>query len=65
MKKYPTKYFKLALALSLKKFISHVGLIIILNHFIEENNLKDTYNTLDNIVLDKKLYKYGTSLVDM
>ena len=55
VRKYENKYFKEAIKLSLKKqeFISRVGLIIILNHFINKDNLDIIYNTLNKINSDK------------
>ena len=55
VEKYEEKYFKEAIKLALEKseFISRVGLIIILNHFIAKDNLKDIYDTLNKIKSDK------------
>ena len=55
VRKYEEKYFQEAIKLSLNKeeFLSRVGLIIILNHFINENNLKDIFDTLNKIQSDK------------
>ena len=55
VEKYEAKYFKEAIKLALEKseFISRVGLIIILNHFIAKDNLKDIYDTLNKIQSDK------------
>ena len=49
------KYFKIAIELSLSKgeFISRVGLIIILSHFLEETYLKEIFKVLNNIKTDK------------
>lgn len=49
------KYFRMALELSLSKeeFISRVGLITILSHFIEKNYLKEIFKILNNIQSDK------------
>lgn len=48
------KYFKLCLKLSLspKEFISRVGLISILSHYVNDNNLELIFNTLDNLKSD-------------
>ena len=48
------KYFKLCLKLSLspKEFISRVGLISILSHYVSDNNLELIFNTLDNLKSD-------------
>lgn len=53
--KNPKKYFKLAIKLSKskKEFISRVGLIILLNFFVEEEYLEDIFKTLDFISSDK------------
>jgi 3-methyladenine DNA glycosylase AlkD len=55
VKKYEDKYFKEAVKLSLseKEFISRVGLIILLNHFIKEENLEKIFDTLNKIKTDK------------
>lgn len=55
VRKYQDKYFKEAIKLckSDKEYIVRVGLIIILDHFIYENNLKDILETVDNIKSDK------------
>jgi 3-methyladenine DNA glycosylase AlkD len=55
VEKYEDKYFKEALELSLNEdeFISRVGLIILLNHFIKEENLKEIFDTLNSIKSDK------------
>lgn len=55
VRKYQYKYFKEALKLckSNKEFVVRVGLIMILNHFISEKNLKDILETIDNITSDK------------
>ena len=57
VRKYEEKYFKEAIKLSLNRneFISRVGLVIILNHFIKLNNLKIIFNTL-NIINSDKFY---------
>ena len=55
VRKYEDKYFNEAINLSLKKeeFISRVGLIIILNHFINKDNLDMIFNILNKINSDK------------
>ena len=55
VRKFENKYFEEALKLSLnkKEFISRVGLVIILNHFISKNNLNDIFETLNKIQSDK------------
>ena len=55
IRRYEEKYFKEAIELALNKeeFISRVGLIIILDHFINENNLKIIFDTLNRIKSDK------------
>jgi 3-methyladenine DNA glycosylase AlkD len=55
VKNYEDKYFNEAIKLSLndEEFISRVGLIIILNHFIKEENLSKIFETLNKIETDK------------
>ena len=55
VRKYEEKYFEEAckLALSESEFISRVGLIIILNHFITENRLSEIFDILNKIKSDK------------
>lgn len=55
VRKYEEKYFKEAIKLALNKseFISRVGLIIILNHFINKENLNSIFDTLNKIKSDK------------
>lgn len=55
VEKYEDKYFTEAIELCLnsKEFISRVGLIIILNHFIKEENLPIIFDTLNKITSDK------------
>ena len=55
VKKYEEKYFNESIKMSLnnKEFISRIGLIIILNHFINENNLNKIFDTLNKIKSDK------------
>ncbi len=51
----PTKYFQIAkkLSLSSEEFIIRVGLIIILNHFIQEEYLQDIFSILNDITSNK------------
>ena len=55
IKKYEDKYFKEAINMSLnkKEFISRVGLVIILDHFISRENINTIYETLNKINSDK------------
>ena len=55
VRKYEKKYFKECIKLSLSKseFISRVGLITILNHFISKDNLDIIFDTLNKIKSDK------------
>ncbi len=56
MKKDPDKYFPIVKELSLKDqevFTSRVGLICILNHFIDEKYLKEIFTILDTIKSDE------------
>lgn len=55
VRKYEDKYFNEVIKLSLNKseFISRVGLVTILNHFIEEKYLNDIFNCLNEINSDK------------
>ena len=55
VEKNEEKYFKEAIKMSLnsKEFISRVGLIIILDHFICKNNLDEIFETLNKIESDK------------
>ena len=54
VRKYEDKYFNEAIKLSLNKneFISRVGLVIILNHFVKKENLKTIFDTLNKIDSD-------------
>ena len=54
VEKYEDKYFKEAIILAQDKreFISRVGLVIILNHFVSEKNLSTIFDTLNNIDSD-------------
>lgn len=51
----PEKYFTICKELSLSKeeYISRVGLVTILNHFIKEEYLKEIFNILNTINSDK------------
>ena len=51
VKKYEEKYFKEAIKMSLdkKEFISRVGLVTILDHFINEKNVDIIFETLNKI----------------
>ena len=55
VRKYEEKYFKEAIKLALNKeeFISRVGLVMILNHFINKNNLSFIFDILNKIKSDK------------
>ena len=55
MENNPDKYYSILkeLSLSPEEFISRVGLITILNHFIKDEYLKDIFNILNNIKSDK------------
>lgn len=55
VEKNEDKYFKEAVKLSLnsKEFISRIGLVMILDHFINEENLNTIYETLNRIDSDK------------
>ena len=55
VEKYPDKYYKIALELSKssKEFRSRVGLIMILSHFINEDNVKEILELVNNIHSDK------------
>lgn len=55
VRKYEEKYFKEAIKLALneEEFISRVGLVIILDHFISLNNLNTIFDTLNKIKSDK------------
>ena len=55
VEKHEDKYFTEAVELCLnsKEFISRVGLIIILDHFIKEENLSIIFDTLNKITSDK------------
>ncbi len=55
VEKYEEKYFKEAISLALDdtEFISRIGLVIILNHFINKENLNTIFDTLNKIQSDK------------
>ena len=55
VRKYEEKYFKEAIKMALNKseFVSRVGLVMILNHFISKNNLNDIFDTLNKIQSEK------------
>ena len=55
VRKYEEKYFPKALEMALNshEFVSRVGLVIILNHFISEENLNDIFDVLNKINSDK------------
>ena len=55
VRKYEEKYFEKAkkIALNKEEFISRVGIVMILNHFISKNNLDTIFNTLNKIQSDK------------
>lgn len=55
IEKHEEKYFKEAIKMALDKseFISRIGLVMILNHFIKQENLDDIFYTLNSIKSDK------------
>lgn len=55
IRKYEEKYFKYAIksALSKEEFISRIGLVMILNHFIKKENLDIIFDVLNRIESDK------------
>ena len=55
VRKYEEKYFKETIKMALNKaeFISRVGVVMILNHFISKDNLNDIFDTLNKIKSDK------------
>lgn len=55
IRKHKEKYFKEALKLSLNKdeFLSRTGLVMILSHFIEKDNLNQIFEVLNKIKSDK------------
>lgn len=55
VRSYEEKYFNEAIKLSLKQeeFLSRVGLVMILNHFISKKNINTIFDTLNKITSDK------------
>ena len=55
VRKYEEKYFKetLKMSVSSDEFVSRVGLVVILDHFLKKNNLGAIFDTLNNIQSDK------------
>ena len=55
VRKHEEKYFKetITIALNEKEFISRVGLVMILNHFVNKKNLNEIFSTLNKIKSDK------------
>ena len=55
VRKYEEKYLKESIKMALNKgeFISRVGLVMILNHFINKDNLNDIFCTLNKLQSDK------------
>ena len=55
VRKYEEKYFEEAvkLALNKKEFISRIGFVIILSHFINQKNLSVIFDTLNKMQSDK------------
>lgn len=55
VRKYEEKYFNKAnkMALNKEEFISRVGIVMILNHFISQKNLDAIFDTLNKIQSDK------------
>lgn len=55
VRKHEEKYFEEAIKLSLdeKEFISRVGIVLILDHFISEKNLNIIFNTINKVKNDK------------
>lgn len=55
VKKHEEKYFKesIKMALNESEFISRIGIVMILNHFISKDNLNDIFDTLNKIQSDK------------
>lgn len=55
VEKHEDKYFKEAVKMSLnkKEFISRIGLVMILDHFINQRNLETIFDTLNKIESDK------------
>lgn len=55
VEKYEDKYFSEAIEMSLnsREFISRIGLVMILGHFIKKENLLTIFDTLNKITSDK------------
>ena len=55
VRKFENKYFKEAIEMSLsnEEFISRIGIVMILNHFVNETNLDTIFETLNKIKSDK------------
>lgn len=55
IRKYEEKYFKEAIKMSLdnEEFLSRVGLVMILSHFVSSKNLKTIFDTLNKIDSNK------------
>ena len=55
VRNHEEKYLNEAIKLSLskKEYISRVGLVIILNHFVKQDNITDIFDTLNKIQTDK------------
>ena len=55
VRKYEEKYFNEAIKMALNEseFVSRVGLVMLLNHFINQNNLEAIFATLNKIQSDK------------
>ena len=55
VRKYEDKYFKesIKMALDESEFISRVGLVVILAHFVSKDNLNTIFDTLNKIQSDK------------
>ena len=55
VRKHEEKYFTEAIKMAINsdEFVSRVGLVVILDHFIEQNNLDAIFDTLNKIQSDK------------
>lgn len=55
VRKYEEKYFSetLSMALDEREFISRIGIVIILNHFVSKGNLDEIFKTINQIKSDK------------
>ena len=55
VRKYEEKYFNEAIKMALNdsEFISRVGLVMLLSHFVNQNNLETIFGTLNKIQSDK------------